>query len=98
MPSRDGTGPDGMGPKFGRCFRNRGGGRRISSSGTIFGTILTAITGVLIKDLTNPNSKIKLLINKFVKSKKIDYNNTQERKVIQPEYEIIEEEKKNGEK
>jgi len=97
MPGRDGTGPDGMGPKFGRGFRNRGG-KRISSSGTIWGTILTAITGTLIKDLTSPNSKVKLLINKFLKSKKISYNNTQERKVIKPEYEIIEEEKKNGEK
>ncbi len=97
MPSRDGTGPDGMGPKFGRCSQNRRGGKRFSTSGTILGTITTALTSVLIKDLTNPNSKIKLLINKVLKSKKIDYNDTQERKVIKPKFEIIEEEKKNEE-
>ena len=92
MPRGDGTGPDGVGPATGRglggCFRNRK-----LSKGSIWGTIITAIAGAVIKDLSGPNSKIKKLTGKFFKSKQINKEDKPE--LIQPEFEVLENEEKD---
>ena len=92
MPRGDGKGPDGLGPVtgrgLGRCF-----GNRKLPKGSIWGTIFTAIAGVVIKDLSGPNSKIKKLTGNFFKPKQIKGKDKPE--LIQPEFEVLESEEKD---
>ncbi len=92
MPRRDGTGPDGLGPATGRGLGRRYRGRRLSK-GSIWSTIFTAIAGTIIKDLSGPNSKIKKLTRSFFKPKEI--KKTEKPKIIQPEFEVLENEGKD---
>ena len=92
MPRGNGTGPDGVGPAtgrgLGRCFRNRK-----LSKGSIWGTIITAITGVVIKDLSSPNSRIKKITRNFFRPKEIERK--EKPKLIKPEFEVLESEEKD---
>lgn len=92
MPRGNGKGPDGLGPAtgrgLGRCFRDRK-----LSKGSIWGTIITAITGAVIKDLSGPNSKIKKLTRNFFKPKQIKEEDKP--KLIKPEFEVLESEEKD---
>ena len=60
---------------------------------SILGTIITAIAGTVIKDLSNKNSKIKKLFSKAVHSKQIE-NEIEKNKVIDTEYSLIDDENK----
>ena len=73
-------------------YRNR---RNVNQLGknSLLGTIITGIAGVVIKDLTNENSKIKKLFNKVIHPKQIE-DKQGEKKVIEAEYSVINNEKK----
>ena len=92
MPRGDGTGPDGLGPMTGRGSGSRYRGRRLSK-GSIWGTIIAAITGTVIKDLSGPNSKIKKLTRNIFKPKEIEKKDRP--KLIKPEFEVLENEEKD---
>ncbi|NQV18213.1 MAG: DUF5320 domain-containing protein [Armatimonadetes bacterium] len=92
MPRGDGTGPDGLGPMTGRGLGRCFGNRKISK-GSIWGTIITAIAGAVIKDLSGPNSKIKKLTGNIFKPKQIKEKDKP--KLIQPEFEVLESEGKD---
>jgi len=51
------------------------------------GTVITAIAGTVVKDLTSNNSKIKKLFNKVIHPKRIGIKN-ENRKVIDAEYSV----------
>ncbi len=59
---------------------------------SILGTVITAIAGTVIKDLTTENSKIKKLFNKVVHPKQIE-DKPDKRKVINAEYSVVDNEK-----
>ena len=67
-------------------YRNR---RNTSNRGrnSILGTVITAIAGTVVKDLTSDNSKIKKLFNKVIHPKQIGIKN-ENRKVIDAEYSV----------
>jgi len=67
-------------------YRNR---RNTSNRGrnSILGTVITAIAGTVVKDLTSDNSKIKKLFNKVIHPKRIGIKN-ENRKVIDAEYSV----------
>ena len=92
MPRGDGKGPNGLGPATGRglggCFRNRK-----LSKGSVWGTVITAVAGAVIKDLSGPNSKIKKLTGNFFKPKRIKEKSKPE--LIQPKFEVLESEEKD---
>ncbi len=92
MPRGDGTGPNGLGPMTGRGSGRRYRERRLSK-GSIWGTIIAAITGTVIKDLSGPNSKIKKLTRNIFKPKEVERK--EKPKLIQPEFEILESEEKD---
>ena len=92
MPRGNGTGPDGLGPMTGKGLGRRYRGR-ILSKGSIWGTIITAITGTVIKDISSPNSKIKKLTRNIFKPKEIERK--EKPKLIQPEFEVLESEEKD---
>ncbi|OPX30122.1 MAG: hypothetical protein B1H06_00310 [Candidatus Cloacimonas sp. 4484_143] len=73
-------------------YRNR---RNVNQLGknSLLGTIITGIAGVVIKDLTNENSKIKKLFSKVIHPKQIE-DKQGEKKVIEAEYSVINNEKK----
>ena len=62
---------------------------------SILGTVITAITGTVVKDLTSENSKIKKLFNKVIHPKQIE-DKQNEKKVINAEFSVVNEE--NAEK
>lgn len=92
MPRGDGTGPDGLGPMTGRGKGYRDRNRKLSK-GSIWGTIITAIAGTVIKDLSSPNSKIKKLTRNIFKPKEIEKKDRP--KLIKPEFEVLENEEKD---
>ena len=55
---------------------------------SFWGTVITAIAGTVIKDLTNENSKIKKLFNKVIHPKQIE-DKQNEKKIINAEYSVI---------
>ena len=72
-------------------YRNK---RDITHHGrnSVIGTVITAIAGTIVKDLTNEDSKIKNLFNKIIRPKQIE-EKQDERKVIDTEFSVIENEK-----
>jgi len=68
-----------------RNKRNRSNNLRNS----FWGTIITAITGTVIRDLTSNNSKIKQIVNRLYSSKKIEGKETK-KTVINAEYKVVE--------
>ncbi len=55
---------------------------------SIWGTIITAIAGTVIKDLTNENSKIKKIVRKIIPPKQIE-DKQNKKKLINAEYQVI---------
>ena len=92
MQKGNGTEPDGLGSMTGRGKGYRDRNRKLSK-GSIWGTIITAITGTVIKDLSSPNSKIKKLTRNIFKSKQIEKKDRT--KLIKPEFEVLENEEKD---
>jgi hypothetical protein len=76
---------------------------------SFWGTVISAIAGTVVKDLTSDNSKLKKLINKAIHPRQIEDEHN-EKKIIDGEYIIItdknnseqnliiDKEKKQGEK
>jgi len=68
---------------------------------SFIGTVITAIAGTLVKDLTGEDSKIKKLFNKVIHPKQIE-DKQNEKKVIYAEFSVVDNENKindlNGEK
>ncbi len=62
---------------------------------SIWGTIITAIAGTVIKDLTSENSKIKKIVRKIIPPKQIE-NKLNKEKLINAEYKVVNDE--NNEK
>ncbi|KQC08918.1 MAG: hypothetical protein APR54_04065 [Candidatus Cloacimonas sp. SDB] len=58
---------------------------------SFWSTVITAITGTVIKDLTSNNSKIKQIVNKLYSSKKIE-DKQNKKTVINAEYKVVEDE------
>ena len=59
---------------------------------SIWGTVITAIAGTVIKDLTSEESKIKNLFTKIIHPKQIEKKQN-EKKIINAEYSVIDNEK-----
>ena len=59
---------------------------------SILGTVITAIAGTVIKDLTSEDSKVKKLFSKIIHPKQIRDKN-RENKIIDAEFSIIDNEK-----
>jgi hypothetical protein len=59
---------------------------------SFIGTVITAIAGTVVKDLTSENSKIKKMFDKVIHPKQIE-NKSDKKKVIDAEYSIIDNEK-----
>ena len=59
---------------------------------SFIGTVITAIAGTVVKDLTSEDSKIKKLFNKMIHPKQISDKN-RENKIIDAEYSVIDNEK-----
>ncbi|MEA2096892.1 MAG: hypothetical protein U9P73_09410 [Candidatus Cloacimonadota bacterium] len=72
-------------------YRNK---RNISNRGrnSILGTVITAIAGTVVKDLTSENSKIKKLFDKVVHPKQIE-DKQNEKKIINAEYSVVDDKK-----
>ena len=71
-------------------YRNR----RVKSHrgrNSFLGTVITAIAGTVVKDLTSENSRIKKLFNKVIHPKQIE-DKQSEKKVIDAEYSVIDNE------
>lgn len=68
---------------------------------SFIGTVITTITGTVVKDLTSENSKIKKLFDKVIHPKQIEDKQNKKR-VINAEYSVIDNENEeiefNGEK
>ncbi len=58
---------------------------------SIWGTIITAIAGTVIKDLTSENSKIKKIIRNIIPPKQIE-DNQNKKKLINAEYKVVNDE------
>ena len=58
---------------------------------SFIGTLITAIAGSVVKDLTGEDSKIKKLFNKVIHPKQIE-EKQREKKVIDAEYSVVNEE------
>ena len=58
---------------------------------SFIGTVITAIAGTVVKDLTSENSKIKKLFNKVIHPKQIE-EKQREKKVIDAEFSVVNEE------
>ena len=86
MPRGDGTGPNGLGPRTGRGLGHRDQGKKLSK-GSIWGTIITAIAGAVVKDISSPNSRIKKITGNVFKTKQIKEDKP---KIIKPKYKILE--------
>lgn len=72
-------------------YRNRRNKSHLGRN-SLLGTVITAIAGTLIKDLTSENSKIKMLFNKVVHPKQIE-NKQEQRDVLDAEYTVEDNEK-----
>lgn len=64
---------------------------------SILGTIVTAIAGTVVKDLTSENSKIKKLFNKVIHPKQIE-EKKEDKKIINAEYSVLGDNNSNEEK
>ena len=58
---------------------------------SFIGTVIIAIAGTVVKDLTSENSKIKKLFNKVIHPKQIE-EKQREKKVIDAEFSVVNEE------
>lgn len=58
---------------------------------SILGMIVTAIAGTVVKDLTNEDSKIKILFNKVIHPKQIE-NESDKKKIIDADFSLIDNE------
>jgi len=74
-------------------YRNRRY-RSTHTRNSVIGTIITAIASTVIKDLTSDKSKIKKMIHKITPTKQIE-NNSEEKKIIDANYSIIENNNEN---
>lgn len=70
-------------------YRNRRN-RVNSDKNPIWGTLITAISGTIINDLTDPNSRIKKLVNRIIHPKQIE--NKPGQKVIEAEFQVLDKE------
>lgn len=70
-------------------YRNRRN-RSFSGRNSLITTIISGIVGVVIKDISSENSKIKGLLQHFFKPKQLESESTKQ--VIETEYSVIEEE------
>ena len=61
---------------------------------SFWGTIITAVTGTIIKDLTSDNSKIQKIIRGIIPSKQIE-DKQNEKLIINAEYKVINDENEN---
>ena len=61
---------------------------------SIWGTIITAIAGTVIKDITSENSKIKKIVRKIIPPKQIE-DKQNKKKLINAEYKVINNENNN---
>jgi len=59
---------------------------------SFIGTVITAIAGTVVKDLTSEDSKIKKLFNKVIRPKQIE-EKQREKKIINAEFSVIDNEK-----
>ncbi len=68
---------------------------------SFIGTMITAIVGTVVKDLTSEDSKIKKMFNKVIHPKQIE-DKQNEKKIINAEYSILDNKNEeidfNGEK
>ena len=55
---------------------------------SFIGTMITAIAGTVVKDLTSEDSKIKKMFNKVIHPKQIE-DKQNEKKIINAEYSVI---------
>jgi hypothetical protein len=97
MPKRDGTGPFGSGPLFGR---GRGRcrvlfsmtGNRYTRKAGIIGILVPCI-GAVIRDLVNPNSLLRIVSRKLVGTKKSERFRI--RNAVKTDYVILDDDKAN---
>jgi hypothetical protein len=69
-------------------FRYRNRRRRdFSKKSTFWSTAFTALAGVVAKDLSSPQSKLKLIANKLIHPRKIE----QQSHPIETEYQVLSE-------
>ncbi len=68
-------------------YRNKRNNKNRGRSSFI-GSVITAIIGTAIKDLTSENSKIKKLYNKVIHPKQIE-DKQNEKKIIEAEYSVV---------
>ncbi len=55
---------------------------------SVIGTVITALVGTAIKDLTSEDSKIKKLFNKVIHPKQIEEKQNK-KKIIDAEYSVV---------
>jgi len=72
-------------------YRNKRNGNS-KSGNSVIGTIVSAITGIIIKDLANEDSRLKMLFSKIIHPQRIKKDS--KNKIIKGEFEIIENKKK----
>lgn len=72
-------------------YRNRRD-RSHRGRNSFIGTVITAIAGTVLKDLTNENSKIKKLFDKIIHPKQIE-DKQREKKTIDAEFSVVDDEK-----
>lgn len=72
-------------------YRNRRD-RSHRGRNSFISTVITAIAGTLVKDLTSEDSKIKKLFNKVIHPKQIEEKQN-EKKIIDAEFSVVSNEK-----
>ncbi len=75
------------------CNGNNGNSGRTGKNNSIFGTIISAFAGLIINDISSPDSKIKRVVGNIFNPKKIE-KKEETAKIIKAEYEVIEDNKK----
>ncbi|MEA1971684.1 MAG: hypothetical protein U9N34_00060 [Candidatus Cloacimonadota bacterium] len=70
-------------------YRNRRDKKTGSNRGSIVSSLLSVVSGLLVKDLSSNDSKIKKIVSKFFKPKITD-KTEKKNKIIKPEYEVLE--------
>ncbi len=64
--------------------------RSSERNNSIIGTIISALAGLIIKDISSPNSKIKNTVGNIFKPKQIEKQAKDKSKIIKAQYEVIE--------
>lgn len=72
-------------------YRNRRNKSHLGRN-SLLGTVITAIAGTVIKDLTSEKSNIKKLFNKVIHPKQIE-NKQEQREVLDAKYSVEDNEK-----